>query len=104
MNGIRFYEDFESKHDKRHNISHGSVIAAIIENGIHWSQTYDENGKVKPLACYECISAVFFHPNSDVCGTSVALDYLSECCKRISEKRAREIHPNLFVYLDDPIE
>ena len=52
---------------------------------------------------YDCIGAVYFERNSPVASTSCSDGYLRLKCKRISESQAREIHPNLFTYLDyDP--
>jgi hypothetical protein len=46
--------------------------------------------------CYEAIAGLFDRPNSPVAGTGVALDYLRQKCMRISEAKARSIHPVLF--------
>jgi len=51
------------------------------------------------LNSVECIGALNFVPNSHCCSSSASFDYLSKYCKRISEKMAREIHPQLFDYL-----
>ena len=88
MNGIRLYHEFNDK-SKRH--SAGTVVAALVCNGIFWS-----TGTV----CYEAISGLFNHPSSVVCGSAVSLDYLRAKCKRISEAKARAIHPALFDRLD----
>jgi hypothetical protein len=90
MNGIRFYLEFTDKSKRR---SGGNVVAALVLNGIYWS-----TGR----ACYEAIAALFDRPNAPVAGTGVALDYLRERCKRISEAKARSIHPLLFQRLDTP--
>ena len=90
MNGIRFYHEFNHKR-KRH--SAGTVVAALVCNGKFWS-----TGKV----CFEAISGLFDQPNSVVCGAAVSLDYLQEKCKRVSEAKARLIHPALFERLDQP--
>jgi len=65
--------------------------AALVCNGLYLS-----NGKL----CYEAIAAVFALHNSRVAGTGVALDYLRQKCRRISEAKARKIHPALFERLD----
>jgi hypothetical protein len=44
--------------------------------------------------------AVYGHPDSACAGTSASRDYLRTKCKRVSESKAREVHPNLFRYLD----
>ena len=88
MNGIRFYQEFKNKSKRE---SAGTVVAVLVGNGRFWSAN---------KACYEALAGLFHHPNSVVCGTAVALDYLHDKCKRISEARARTIHPALFERLD----
>ena len=90
MNGVRFYLEFSDSSKRQ---SGGTVVAALVINGSYWS-----SGKL----CYEAIAALFDRPNSPVAGTGVALDYLRQNCKRISEARARIIHPALFERLDQP--
>jgi len=96
MKGIRFYEEFT---DKRKKESEGNVVAIFLDTG--HIETCQLNAKTHSVWYeYECLSATFFHPNSDVSVSSVSIDYLSDRCKRISEKKAREIHPKLFERLD----
>ena len=88
MKGIRFYREFT---DETKRQSSGTVLAALVLNGSYWS-----SGKL----CYEAIAALFEQPNSPVAGTGVALDYLRRKCQRISEAKARGMHPALFERLD----
>ena len=88
MNGIRFYEEFTDKSKRKPG---RTVVAALVLNGIYWS-----SGK----PCYEAIAGLFNQPDSPVAGTGVALDYLRRKCKRISEIKARTLHPALFQRLD----
>jgi hypothetical protein len=88
MNGIRFYLEFKDPSKRQ---SSGNVVAVLGLNGRYWS-----SGK----PCCEAIAALFEEPNSPVAGTGVGLDYLRRKCKRISEARARAIHPELFRRLD----
>jgi hypothetical protein len=90
MNGICFYQEFRDKSKRR---SAGTMIAVLVCNGLYWS-----DGKI----CYEAIAGVFDRPNSPVAGTGVARDYVRQKCKRISETKARAIHPVLFERLDQP--
>jgi hypothetical protein len=90
MSGICFYQEFRDQSKHR---SVGTIIAALVCNGLYWS-----SGSV----CYEAIAGVFDQPNSPVAGTGVACDYLRRKCKRISEAKARTIHPALFERLDQP--
>ena len=89
MKGIRFYEELNNK-NKAGETSQGNVLARLIGND--WAT---DNG-----AMCEVISALFLHPNSVVCGGGASLDYIWNNCRRISEAKAREIHPLLFIYLD----
>ena len=71
----------------------GNVVAVLALNGAYWS-----SGKL----CYETIAALFEQPDSPVACTGVALDYLRQRCRRVSEAQARVIHPALFKRLDTP--
>jgi hypothetical protein len=86
MKGVRFYEELENKNRKGEK-SQGNVIA------IHAYQ-------ISIDGMYECLSATFYKPNSPVSVGGVSRKYLEEKCRRISETRAREIHPRLFERLD----
>jgi len=95
MKGYRFYAEYEDKKAKRKdNPPPKNVVALLLDKGRpigHWRRdTY---------FC-ECVSAVFYHANSGVCHGSVHDEYLRDNCKRISEAKAREIHPQMFVVLD----
>jgi len=85
MKGIRFYEEFTS--DTRTK-SEGNVVAVLVVNGRNGAGDYDAIAAVDAR-----------RPNAPVAGTPATSLYLRERCKRISEKRAREIHPRLFSYL-----
>ena len=88
MSGICFYQEFRDRSKRR---SAGTIIAVLVYNS-----PYLSSGKL----CYEAIAGVFDRPNSPVAGTGVACDYLRQKCKRISEAKARIIHPALFERLD----
>ena len=88
MTGIRFYAEFQDNSKRQPG---GNVVAVLVLNGAYWS-----SGKL----CYEAVAALFEEPNAPVAGTGVALDYLREKCKRISEAKARAIHPELLARLD----
>ena len=87
MNGIRFYLEFTDASKRQ---SGGNVIAALVANGSYWS-----SGTI----WYEALAGLFEQPNAPVAGTGVALDYLRRKCQRISEAKARTIHPALFARL-----
>jgi len=88
MSGMCFYEEFS---DTSKRSSAGTIVAALVCNGLYWS-----SGRV----CYEAVAGLFDQPNSPVAGTGVACNYLRQKCKRISEAKARTIHPALFERLD----
>lgn len=92
MKGYQFYEEFESSYKKRKHQGSGNVLALDI----------DTNGR--PLYSYggnmECTAALLSEPDSPVCGTQVSRQVLAKNYCRITEKRAREIHPEMFQFLD----
>lgn len=92
MKGIRFYLEHNNRRDKRQGNHNGNVLAVIVVNG-YWIR---DNGVYQ-----EAIGALTGKPNSVVCGVTVSDSYLRERCKRIGEGKARTIHPNLFLYLDE---
>lgn len=96
MKGYRFYEELENKNRKDEK-SDGNVFALFLDPDTNRPLTY-WNGKEY---MYEGMGAVFFHSNSAVCITGASPEYLRENCRRISEEKAREIHPRLFQRLDD---
>ena len=88
MKGIRFYEEFE---DKKRGVSCGTVVAILTDA---WRG--DSDGRV-----YDALGGLYNEPNSPVASTSAHEVYLRKMCKRVSEARAREIHPNLLSRLED---
>lgn len=91
MKGYRFYEEYDSSYKKRKRISSGNVLALDIPVA-GW---FDGRRYVM-----SCTAAVFSHPNSGIAGTAVSRDVLRLNYRRITEKRAREIHPAMFDFLD----
>lgn len=92
MKGVRFYEEFDNKANKRKGVSSGNVIALFYDS---WRVGEPHQGRLT-----EAIAAIFCRPNSRVAPISVADTVLWERCKRISEAEARVIHPALFERLD----
>lgn len=95
MKNIRFYQEFSD--EKTRKIPTGNVIAVITDNRGYPKYFNYGDGNVTA----ECISAIYFEPNSECIGDDVSKEYLKENTKRISEVKAREIHPKLFKFLDD---
>lgn len=92
MKGYRFYLDHESAKDKRAGKHTGNCFAVLLgQDGRPLRQS--------DPAMVEGIGAVYGWPDSACAGTSASRDYLRKC-KRVSERTAREVHPNLFRYLD----
>ena len=89
MKGYTFYLEYETPADKRKGKDSGNVCAVFGD----WFYSHGH-----PMR--ECISAVYFHRNSATCGSSASAEYLRKNCKRISEAKARQIHPRLFAQLD----
>lgn len=90
MKGVRFYEEFTD--EKTRKVSQGTVIAIHTE-----IEPYQSGG----VWCVSALSGLYMRPNAPVATTGIALDYLHDNCKRVSEARAREIHPALFHRLDN---
>jgi hypothetical protein len=109
MNGYRFYLEYENNSKKRKGTRKnpgehlGTVIAVIVDS--HFLSGSHCSGSQPPEWVYDVVSSVYTEPNSPCCGSLASLAYIQDNCKRISEKLAREIHPELFVYLDiaDPM-
>ena len=98
MIGYRFYQEFRDQKTKKR--PSGNVVAVSVDNKGH-PNYYMGTGAMGIEAMVEVISAVVDVPNSSVAGGSASRHYLITYTKRISEEKAREIHPNLFRYLDD---
>ena len=102
MKGYRFYEELENKGRKSEK-SAGNVVAALLKpSGRGWNFLYIRMVRTEKgwAGLLECVSALFGEPNSPVCSGQVTDSYLWDKCRRISEAKAREIHPKLFEYLD----
>lgn len=96
MNGFTFYLEYPSLKDKRKATrktlgNHSGNVMAVFGDWFSIAGHYYKK---------ECVSALQNVPNSVVCCSSACDTYIKENGKRISEKQAREIHPNLFTYLD----
>jgi hypothetical protein len=88
--GFHFFEEFS---DDRRESSAGNVIAVNISGA-----SFVQQGGV-------CYSAFCAFPDSEVPNSPVLerlcnAEYLGARCRRITEARAREIHPRLFECLD----
>lgn len=90
MRGYRFFEEFSDDDLRR---SSGNVIAVDM----HGESFVQEGG-----VCYRALCAFpdDGEPNSPVLERLFNAEYLGVRCRRISEARARQIHPRLFHYLD----
>ena len=97
MRGYRFYAEYDSAKDKRADKHSGNVCAVLLDEERRPLLNRPERNNATMA---DAIAAGREQKNSPVCLTTVSLDYLREKCKRISEERARAIHPRLFNYLD----
>lgn len=98
MKNFTFYLEYPSGKEKRAATrekigNHSGNVIAVYE--LSKLEQYHIN------KCFECFSSVYEHPNSPVNWGCVSPDYLSTRTKKINEKQAREIHPNLFERLDE---
>jgi hypothetical protein len=103
MKGYRFYAEYSDKTEKnktRLEGEHdGNVVAIMLDKDGRPISHMREHGIV-----YECIAAVHHHKNSGVAGTFVGREYKQNKLKRISEEKAREIHPRLFKWIEEAKE
>lgn len=96
MKGFKFFLEYENTKEKNKGTrknpgNHTGNVVAIIDGTLKvWHDG----------ASYDGFGGVYYTRNSPVASTSVAPGYLRERCKRISESQAREIHPELFKFLD----
>jgi hypothetical protein len=90
MREYRFFEEFS---DGRLESSSGNVIAVDLAG-----DSFVQEGGV----CYRALCAIqdAARPNSPVLQRYFNAEYLGARCRRITEARARKIHPKLFEYLD----
>ncbi len=90
MSGFRFFEEYT---DEARAESTGNVIAVQLGLG-----SFVQPGRI----CFQavCAPAEARIPNSVVTTTYFNVEYLGKNCRRVSEARARFIHPRLFEYLD----
>jgi hypothetical protein len=84
MRDITFYREFQNRSKTKPT---GNVLAVIRENRC-------------PDGSMEAMGALFDRANSPVVTTAASGDYLREKCKRVSEAKARQVHPALFERLD----
>jgi hypothetical protein len=101
MKDIRFYAEYPEGVSKRRPVSEATNVIALLIPEDGSSEWYSRpNGDGGSLILGECIAGVFDHADSAVAGTCVARDYLIARAKRVPERVARKIHPQLFAYLD----
>ena len=96
MKGIRFYLEYPSAAEKRKATrqalgNHTGTVIAAFEG----TEMVGRNGPQ-----VDALAAIQDHPNAQVAGSAVSMEFIREKCKRISEGQAREIHPALFARLD----
>jgi hypothetical protein len=98
MRGFRFFEELREgrevsiERDPRADLR-GNVIAVNLSGG-----SFIQEGAV----CFPafCTTSEERALNAAVQPTYFNVEYLGKHCRRISETRARKIHPRLFEFLD----
>jgi hypothetical protein len=110
MKGVYFYRDCgspQAKNRLRHLARKdygvvasqvtevGNVIAMFVGKGGRTVGHWSTRGFIA-----ETISAVFDYDNSPVASSGASIEYMQQCTIRVSEKVARQIHPEMFNYLD----
>lgn len=98
MNGYKFYLEYPDAKSKnkarRKNLgNHSGNCVAIID-------------KTKRISVYsddidnDAIGAIQDYKNCPVAFTCISCGYLQKKCKRISADLAKQIHPELFKYIE----
>ncbi len=90
MNGYRFYLEHATPSAKRRRHHAGTVVAIIP------TQSRFQDGQI----VFDAVGSVYDVPDSPVTSTGAAQAFLSRNCRRISESKARTIHPTLFNFID----
>jgi hypothetical protein len=93
MKGVRFYLEFRNQVAKIYGKNHLGCVVAMRTS--QWLAPINGN------AWFTAVGGEGTAPNGEVTETTRSQYYLEIYCKRISEARAREIHPCLFEYLDN---
>jgi hypothetical protein len=82
---VQFYEQFN---DDEKTESAGKVIAVLVNR---WKHGSAGQGRI-----FKAVLGLAKVPNAPAVQSTVAERYLDAKCRRISEARARQIHPNVF--------
>jgi hypothetical protein len=90
MRGFRFFEEYTNGTREQ---SAGNVIAIHLTG-----DSFVKEGEI----CFTALCAYpdDCQPNSPVLARLCSAEYLGRQCRRVSEARARLVHPKLFEYLD----
>lgn len=99
MKGVRFYQDENGTGIKKQGWKKS------FPNGFNGMAVFHENGFWSNylIYCMEAVAAVQTGAGDGAYGsTSVSSKYIRENCRRVSEKEARKLFPNLFrTYFDE---
>ena len=90
MDGYQFFEEYR---DDARRESAGNVIAVNMADG-----SFIQEGGI----CFKAVCPAPDHrePNSPVIMALFNVEYLGSRCTPVDEKRARDLHPALFEYLE----
>ena len=90
MHHYAFYEEYR---DETYRESAGNIIAVDMAG-----QSFVQEGGI----CYKVVCPAPEHrePNSPVAMALFNVEYLGARCKPVDERRARNVHPALFEYLE----
>lgn len=102
MKSITFYVEYATNKDKRAATrkdlkNHTGNCIAVDRSTIRIDNhpLLDSNDNI----VFDCFGAVHYKENSECATTNCSQGYLTEKCKRVSEKIAQKIHPELLKYL-----
>lgn len=88
MKGYTFYLEYPSKQDKRKKRGNPTVLVAYGKPFL--------SGQSGKIACVETVSAAIEGDRNLFTSGAASLDYIRENCTRVSEAKARSIHPEIF--------
>lgn len=109
MKGVHFYEVLLKKDRTRGHKGdeRSGNCCAVFYGQRHWEPRKVFSGPNKGLIVHEaiyegvgCVQHEDVGPNLPVASTAISMGYIDSKCRRVTEQRAREIHPALFQWLE----
>ena len=105
MRGYRFYLDYGTATRRNKGQHKNQVIATRVKSDgrrriDHITTKVQHFPRGTTHIEIVCLQAATNTHDSTIVGSTVTREYLDDCCKYISEGKARDHHPKLFEHLD----